>query len=111
MNINDKQDVINRLRHIELILQNHENDKEQLKEVVAELREVVIDLDKNAAIYSEKQSHLVFRVEQLQRQIDSLEVSGAKTNDRQRDLIEKALMAFLGGLITYLFSLIKSGGQ
>lgn len=111
MTINDKNELINKLRHIEVILQNQKTDTEKLKEVVSELKAVVSDLDKNAAIQSEKQSHLYYRVEQLQKQIESLEASGEKTDDRQRDLIEKALMLFIGGLISYLFSLAQGGGN
>lgn len=109
MTLNEKQEIISKLKHIELVLQNNVTDTEQLKEVVSELKEVVSDLDKHAAIQSEKQSHLYYRIEQLQRQIEVLEASGEKTNDKQRDLVEKALMAFLGGLITYIFSLAQGG--
>ena len=57
------------------------------------------------AIHTEKQSHLFYRIEMLQKELEIIESRGDKTNDRQKDLIEKALMAFLGGLITYIFSL------
>lgn len=46
MTINDKNELINKLRHIELILQNQKTDTEKLKEVVSELKVVVSDLDK-----------------------------------------------------------------
>jgi len=100
-----ENELIHKLKHIELVLQDHDNTAEQLKKVTDELKSVVQDLDKTIAIHSEKQSHLFYRIEQLQRQIEALEVSGEKETGRQRDLIEKALMAFLGALITYIFSL------
>lgn len=100
-----EQELIHKLKHIEHVLQSHDNNMGSLMEVVEELKEIVQELDKVMAIQSEKQSHLFYRVEQLQKEIEMLEKSGEKTNDRQRDLVEKALMAFIGGLITYVFSL------
>lgn len=99
-----EKELIQRLKTIELALQEEQNSTEKLKNVVNELRAVVQDIDKSMAIQEEKQSHLLYRVEQLQKKIEVLENNGEKTNDRQRDLIEKALMVFLGGLVTYLLS-------
>lgn len=104
--MNQNNEVIQKLIHIENTLQDHEADYSELKSVVSELKNIVQSLDKDMAIQAEKQSHLYFRVEQLQKQIELLEAKGTKTSDKQRALIENALMAFLGGLITYLFSLI-----
>ncbi len=105
----EESNLIHKLKTIEGMLQDQDNNTEQLKDVINELRAVVQDLDKNMAIQSEKQSHLYYRVEQLQKEIEVLEASGEKINNRQRDLIEKALMAFLGGLITYIFSIMTKG--
>lgn len=101
----ENSELIQKLKHIELALQEHENDTEQLKQVVEELKSIVQALDKEMAIKDEKQSHLFYRIEMLQKQIEDIEARGDKTSDKQRDLVEKALMAFLGGLITYIFSL------
>jgi chromosome segregation ATPase len=98
-------ELIQKLKHIELVVQDHETGTSNLKQVVTDLKDIVQDLDKSMAIQIEKQSHLFYRIEQLQKEIEALEENGEKTNNRQRDLIEKALMAFLGGLITYIFSL------
>lgn len=102
-----EHELIHKLKDIESVLQDHDNTAEQLTQIVNELKSVVQDLDKTLAIQTEKQSHLFYRIEQLQQQIKVLESSGEKETGRQRDLIEKALMAFLGALITYIFSLAK----
>lgn len=99
------KNLIEKLKKIETSLQEHENGTHELKNVVEDLKAVVQELDKGMAIQSEKQSHLFYRIEQLQKELEVLEASGSKMKDKQRDLLEKALMAFLGGLITYLFSL------
>lgn len=101
------QEVILKLQAIESVLQNQENSTTELKDIVDELKGIVQDLDKDAAIQAEKQSHLFYRVEQLQGELKALEARGEKGNDRQRALIENALMAVLGGLITYVFGLIS----
>ncbi|AMQ66585.1 hemolysin [Bacillus phage Shbh1] len=103
--MDENNNIIHKLKHIELILQDHENNTTKLKKVVQELKDIVQDLDKTMAIQEEKQSHLFYRIEQLQKQIEMLEKSGEKSSDRHRDLVEKALMVFLGGLITYILSL------
>lgn len=98
------KEIVHKLKHIELVLQDRKNDTDNLKEVVEELKTIVQDLDKHMSIQSEKQSHLYYRVEQLQKQLESLETEGKSTDNRQRDLVEKALMALLGGIIAYIFS-------
>jgi chromosome segregation ATPase len=102
-------ELINKLKEIENKLQDQDTDTMELKGVVNELKSIVQSLDKDMAIQLEKQSHLFYRVEQLQREIELLEEKGVKSSDKQRALVENALMAFLGGLITYVFSLIGGG--
>jgi chromosome segregation ATPase len=102
-------ELIQKLRQIEDALQDHETDAKELKSMVGELRKIVQVLDKDMAIQLEKQSHLFYRVEQLQRELELLEAKGVKSSDKQRAFIESALLAFLGGLITYVFSII--GGK
>jgi chromosome segregation ATPase len=102
-------ELIQKLREIENTIQDQETDTVELKGVVNELKSIVQSLDKDMAIQLEKQSHLSYRVEQLQREIELLEEKGVKSGDRQRALVENALMAFLGGLITYVFSLVGGG--
>jgi chromosome segregation ATPase len=99
------QEVILKLQAIENKLQDQDNSAAELKGVVTELKGIVQDLDKDMAIQAEKQSHLFFRIEQFQRELEVLESRGEKGNERQRSLIENALMVVLGGLISYLFSL------
>lgn len=99
------QEVLLKLQAIEDRLQDQENSAAELKSVVTELKGIVQDLDKDMAIQAEKQSHLFFRIEQLQRELEVLESKGEKGNDRQRGLIENALMIVLGSLISYLLSM------
>ena len=100
-------ELLNKLKDIESTLQTSTNDTAELKTVVHELKNIVQSLDKDVAIQTEKQSHLFYRIEQLQSEINMLEDKGDKSNDRHRQLIENALMAVLGGVITYVFSLLK----
>ncbi|OLF87090.1 hypothetical protein SP3_00168 [Bacillus phage fHSPT3] len=97
-------EIMQKLKEIENTLQNHKTDTVELRNVVNDLRDIVQSLDKDMAIHSEKQSHLFYRIEQMQREIELLDEKGEKGNDKQRDIVEKALMAFLGGLITYIFN-------
>lgn len=97
-------EIMQKLKEIENTLQNHKTETVELRNVVNDLRDIVQSLDKDMAIHSEKQSHLFYRIEQMQREIELLDEKGEKGSDKQRDIIEKALMAFLGGLITYIFN-------
>ncbi|MGV3094232.1 hypothetical protein [Streptococcus pluranimalium] len=97
-------EIMQKLKEIENTLQNHKTDTVELRNVVNDLRDIVQSLDKDMAIHSEKQSHLFYRIEQMQREIELLDEKGEKGSDKQRDIVEKALMAFLGGLITYIFN-------
>jgi len=99
------QEVMAKLQKIESVLQDQESDTAELKRVVDELKGIVQSLDKYVAIQAEKQAHLLSRIEQLQDQIHVLENHREKGNDKQRQLIENALMAILGGLIAYIFKL------
>lgn len=105
--MNNNQEVILKLQEIESVLQDQDNSTKELKGVVNDLMSIVQALDKDQAIHAEKQSHLFYRVEQLKRELEVLEDRGEKGSNRQRDLVEKALMAVLGGLLTYIFSLSK----
>lgn len=97
-------ELIQKLQAIEAMLQNQEINQTELERVVEELKNIVQSLDKEVAIQAEKQSHLYYIVEKLQKEVELLEQKDVKTNDKQRTLIENMLMAFLGGLITYIFS-------
>lgn len=103
----DNTEVILKLQEIESVLQDQNSSTKELKGIVSDLKKVVQDLDKDNAIQAEKQSHMFYRIEQLQRELETIEGRGERGSDRQRDLVEKALMAVLGGLITYIFSLAK----
>lgn len=105
---NQNSELTQKLKSLEALVQSQETDTMELKVVVNELRAIVQSLDKDFAIQLEKQSHLFYRVEQLNKELELLEAKGVKDSDKQRTLVENALMAFLGGLITYLFSLISS---
>ncbi|AHJ87575.1 hypothetical protein Bp8pC_145 [Bacillus phage Bp8p-C] len=105
--MNQNGELIERLRSIEGKIQDQETDTTELRGVVDELKNIVFSLDKDIAIQQEKQSHLYYKMEQLQKELELLESAGDRKSDKQRELIEKALMAFLGGLITYLFSMIS----
>lgn len=105
----NNQQVILKLQEIETVLQDQENSAAELKDVIDELKGIVQNLDKDMAIQAEKQSHLLFRIEQLQRELQVLESRSEKGSDKQRALIENVLMAVIGGLITYIFSLAGGG--
>lgn len=100
-------ELIEKLQAIEYALQQDRQSSAELRSVVNSLRSIVQSLDKDVAIQSEKISHLVYRIEQLQLELTAIEAKGDKNSDKHRQLVENALMAFLGGLITYVFSLIK----
>lgn len=94
-----------KLQDIEKSMINHGEELDEVKEILEELRDIVQDLDKNQAINEEKQSHLYYRVEHLQQELQTLEARGEKGDDKQRKLVENALMVVLGGIISYIFSL------
>lgn len=103
----NNQEVILKLQEIETVLQDQENSTAELKHVVEELRGIVHNLDRDRAVQDEKVAHLIFRIEQLQNELKILETKHEKGSDKQRQLIENALMAILGGLIAYIFKIGK----
>lgn len=104
---NYNTELLDRLKDIETTLQNSSHDTAELKSVVTDLKNVVQSLDKEVAIQAEKQSHLFYRIEQLQIEIALLEDKDDKANDKHRQLIENTLMAVLGAVLTYVFTLLK----
>lgn len=104
---NYNTELLDRLKDIETALQNSNHDTAELKSVVTDLKNVVQSLDKEVAIQAEKQSHLFYRIEQLQAEIAMLEDKDDKANDKHRQLIENTLMAVLGAVLTYVFTLLK----
>jgi chromosome segregation ATPase len=106
-----EKELMDRLRKVENALQEGRSDTKRLKSVINDLRDIIQALDKDHAIHAEKFSHLYYRVEELSKEISKLEGKGDKTNEKQRDLMENALMVILGGLITYFFSTLRGGGE
>ncbi|AEW47504.1 hemolysin [Bacillus phage B4] len=94
-----------RLKEIENVLKEHAEESEDIRKVLEEIQDIVRDIDKNAAINEEKQSHLFYRIDLLQQKLTTLETRGEKGTDKQRALVENALMVVLGGIISYIFSL------
>lgn len=103
--MNNNQEVILKLQEIESVLQDQVNSTKELEDVVTELKSIVTDLDKKSAVDETNQSHLKYRIEVLEQELKALEQKGEKGTDKQRALVENALMVILGGVIAYLFSL------
>lgn len=103
---NDKN-IKYKLQIIEQKLQQSDSNSDVLKQVVSDLKDVVQSMDKEFAIHSEKQSHLFFRIEQIQKEVDSVGGKGDKTSEKHRDLLENALMVIVGGVLAYLLSMAK----
>ncbi|AZF89174.1 membrane-bound protein [Bacillus phage vB_BthM-Goe5] len=94
-----------KIKEIESILKEHSEDSEDIREVLEEIQVIVKDLDKSVALNEEKQSHLRYRIVLLNQRLAALETRGEKGTDKQRALVENALMVVLGGIISYIFSL------
>ncbi|AGT13639.1 hypothetical protein TROLL_69 [Bacillus phage Troll] len=101
----NQQEFEYRLKEIENVLKEHAEESEDMKKVLEELQAIVRDIDKNAAINEEKQSNLIYRIDLLHQKLATLETRGEKGTDKQRALVENALMVVLGGILSYIFSL------
>lgn len=125
----NNQDIYRRLRGLEEKIQSGELAKDdtyktiletirELKDAYAELEKSgdsthrdminsITVLDKDMAIQAEKQSNVFYQLSQLEKRIEVLENKGDKTNDNLRGLLEKVFMAIIGGLVTYVFSMLR----
>jgi chromosome segregation ATPase len=104
-----EQEIMDRLKRVEQALQDSKVSDKKLKSVVNDLRDIIQALDKDHAIHAEKFSHLYYRVEAIDKELSKIEGKGDKTNEKQRDLMENALMVILGGVLTYMFSTFRGG--
>lgn len=98
-------DLESKIKDIERILRDHANTSDEMNEVVKELEDIVHELDKSVALNGEKQSQLAYKIEVLNQKLSAVEMRGEKGSDKQRALVENALMVVLGGLLSYIFSL------
>lgn len=89
---------------IEANLKDKSTDYKHLEEIIDDIKDFIVELDKKSAISEEKMSHIMYLMGSFKEQLDMVQKSGNKMNDKSRDLVEKVLMALLGGLITFIFN-------
>lgn len=72
-----------------------------------ETRTVVSSLDKEQGIQTERNTNIFYQLGQLEKRVEELERNEGKSSDNMRGLIEKVFMVVIGGLITYVFSMLQ----
>lgn len=82
-------------------------ERKELEKAINELKSIVQSLDKEMAINIEKQSHLYYQINQLEKAVSGLQGVDSREIDRKRDLVEKIFMAVLGATVTYIFSMLR----
>lgn len=121
-NVKEYDDIIRQLKELEESLQDNKSDYKDLKRVVDSLKDIVervekgtagnkdviVSLDKDTALISEKLVFIFFRLEQLQKELESLDGQNTKQDDKSKARMENIIMLILGGVVTYFFSLIKN---
>lgn len=68
---------------------------------------LISSVDREQAIQLEKNSNIFYQLGQLERRIEELEEGQDKASQKNLDMIEKVFMLFIGGFVTYLFSLMN----
>lgn len=80
---------------------------EDVMSLNTDTRNVISSLDKEQAIQSEKNTHIFYQLGQLEKRVEELERHDDKSSDNMRGLIEKVFMAVIGGLVAYVFSMLR----
>lgn len=75
-----------------------------LEKEVDELRIMIMNLDKELALNSEKQQAVYIQLERLDEKIQDLATSTKFKDDKKRDTTEKVLLLILGAIISFIFN-------
>ena len=86
---------------------------ESLKRYYSELSEdrneqeaIISSVDREQAIQVEKNTNIFYQLGQLEKRISELERAKDESSEKTKDMIEKIMMLVIGGLVTYVFSLL-----
>lgn len=80
------------------------NTYKELENEVGELRKMVVSLDKEVAVNSEKQSSIYIQLDRLDEKIKELTNNTVVKDTRKKDTTEKVLLLVLGSIITFIFN-------
>lgn len=75
-----------------------------LEKEVSELRSMILNLYKDLAVTSEKQSTIYIQLERLDEKIKELSESTKVKDDKKRDTTEKVLLLILGAILSFIFN-------
>ena len=75
-----------------------------LEKEVDELRIMIMSLDKDLALNSEKQQTIYIQLERLDEKIKELANNTQFKDDKKRDTTEKVLLLILGAIISFIFN-------
>lgn len=75
-----------------------------LEKEVSELRSMILNLDKDLAVTSEKQATIYIQLERLDEKIKELSESTKVKDDKKRDTTEKVLLLILGAILSFIFN-------
>ncbi|AAX92258.1 hypothetical protein QCF18_09715 [Staphylococcus aureus] len=71
---------------------------------VAELRKMIVSIDKDVAVNSEKQSAIYVQLERLDEKISELAESTKTKDTEKKDTTEKVLLLVLGAILSFVFN-------
>ena len=90
------------------------SDIETLKRLYGEIRDLqrthtttITALDKDISIQEEKNSNILYQLEQLERRLEDLERTSEKNSENTRQFVEKIVLLIIGGLVTWLFNILQ----
>lgn len=75
-----------------------------VEETLKELKVVVKDLDKDMAVYEEKQARLMYQIDQLEKSIVALGNTNVKKQDSSDAMVRGVLTALISSVIGYFIS-------
>lgn len=82
-------------------------DKETFRELeieVSELRKMIVSIDKDVAVNSEKQSAVYIQLERLDEKITELAESTKTKDTKKKDTTEKVMLLVLGAILSFVFN-------
>ena len=77
-----------------------------LSEDKRESEAIIASVDREQAIQVEKNTNIFYQLGQLEKRITELERNKDVSSEKTKDMIEKIMMLVIGGLVTYVFSLV-----
>lgn len=102
------EELVEKVNNINLLIQSgafaSKDTFKELEDEVKKLKDLVIAIDKEMAIYQEKHSSIYVQLNALEEKIETIKESSSKKDDKKKDTTEKVFLLVLGSLLSLILT-------